>query len=155
MRCKVVSKSENDTFSLGRRIGEVLLGGEILALSGELGSGKTYFTKGIAGGLGIDRDVVVSPTFTIVNEYEGRLKMYHSDFYRIDSCAEFETIGLDESFKEFKAVIVIEWADKLEQLLPDEKLNVSITVQNKNKRIFEFSTKSKKYNHIFNLLKKV
>jgi len=154
MKYKFNSLSESDTISLGTEIGRNLKGGEILALCGELGSGKTYFAKGIAMGIGIDRDEVVSPTFTIVNEYIGRLKMYHSDFYRIDNCLEMETTGLADCFGDESSVIIIEWAGKVESMLPKERLQIFICSTGKNSREFEFADPCKCYGHIIESLKK-
>ena len=153
MKYRFNSLSESDTIRLGREIGKNLRGGEILALCGELGSGKTYFTNGIAMGLGIDRDEVVSPTFTIVNEYIGRLKMYHSDFYRIDNCLEMETTGLADYFGDEDSVIVIEWAGKVESLLPEERLKIFISSTGENSREFEFVDSCSCYGYIIEVLK--
>lgn len=99
---------------LGRRIGSRLRGGEIFAICGPLGSGKTHLIKGIAAGAGArDRENVTSPTFVIVNEYHGRFDLYHIDAYRIGSLAEFEMLGFDD-FCYPQSVVLIEWADKIE-----------------------------------------
>ena len=99
---------------LGRRIGSRLRGGEVFAIRGPLGSGKTHLIKGIAAGAGArDRENVTSPTFVIVNEYHGRFDLYHIDAYRIGSLAEFEMLGFDD-FCYPQSVVLIEWADKIE-----------------------------------------
>lgn len=102
---------------LGRRIGARLRGGEVFAICGPLGSGKTHLIKGIAAGAGAtDRTNVTSPTFVLVNQYAGRFDLYHIDAYRLDSVAEFERLGFDD-FCYPESVVLIEWADKIESAL--------------------------------------
>jgi len=114
MEATVTSRSPQETMELGRRIGSRLKGGEVFAICGPLGSGKTHLIKGIAAGAGArDRENVTSPTFIIVNEYRGRLDIYHIDAYRIESLAEFEMLGFDD-FCYPQSVVLIEWADKIE-----------------------------------------
>ena len=118
MNFDFVSNSDKETIEIGRRIGEQLKGGEVLAICGELGSGKTHLVKGIAAGAGA-RDAakeVNSPTFVIVNEYEGRFDIYHIDAYRLNSAAEFEMLGFDD-FCYPESVVMIEWADKVKGVL--------------------------------------
>jgi len=111
------SNSPEQTIELGRRIGQQLRGGEIIAVCGPLGSGKTHLIKGIAIGAGAKSSKsVTSPTFVIVKEYEGRLDIYHIDAYRLDSVAEFEMLGFDD-FCYSQSVVLIEWADKIESAL--------------------------------------
>ena len=119
---EIISNSPAETIQLGRRIGAAMKGGEIIALIGPLGSGKTHLIKGIAEGAGAtDANHVSSPTFVIVNEYLSTgagLDVYHIDAYRIQSIAEFEMLGFDE-FCQPDSVVVIEWADKVAQPLQD------------------------------------
>ena len=118
MNFDFVSNSDKETIEIGRRIGEQLKGGEVLAICGELGSGKTHLIKGIAAGAGA-RDAakeVNSPTFVIVNEYQGRFDIYHIDAYRINSAAEFEMLGFDD-FCYPESIVMIEWADKVKGVL--------------------------------------
>jgi len=113
----ITSKSPGQTIELGRKIGERLKGGEIVAVCGALGSGKTHLIKGIATGAGAkDSKDVTSPTFVIVKEYGGRLDIYHIDAYRLDSIAEFEMLGFDD-FCYPQSVVLIEWGDKIESAL--------------------------------------
>jgi len=115
----ITSNSVEETMALGRRIGGRLKGGEVFAICGPLGSGKTHLIKGIAAGAGAeDRANVTSPTFVIVNQYHGRFDLYHLDAYRIESLAEFEMLGFDD-FCYPQSVVLIEWADKIERALHD------------------------------------
>jgi tRNA threonylcarbamoyladenosine biosynthesis protein TsaE len=113
----IASDSAERTVELGRGIGRHLKGGEVIAVCGPLGSGKTHLIKGIAAGAGAqDQKQVTSPTFVIVNEYVGRLDIYHVDAYRLNSIAEFEMLGFDD-FCYPQSVVLIEWADKVESAL--------------------------------------
>ena len=115
----ITSRSVEETLALGRRIGDGLRGGEVFAICGPLGSGKTHLIKGIAVGAGAqDRESVTSPTFVIVNQYRGRFDLYHIDAYRIESIAEFEMLGFDD-FCYPQSVVLIEWADKIESAIRD------------------------------------
>ncbi len=116
MNFDIVSHSAEETIELGRRIGEQLRGGEVFAVCGQLGSGKTHLVKGVAAGAGAEERDVNSPTFVIVNEYSGRLDIYHVDAYRLETVAEFENIGFDD-FCYGGSVVLVEWADKFEKIL--------------------------------------
>ena len=124
-----VSAAPEETFSLGERIGKQLVGGEILLLSGALGAGKTIFVKGIAAGLGIDKEDVTSPSFTLVNPHQGRIILYHIDLYRLDSgTSAAHAVDLDELLTNENAVIVIEWAERLgEYRMPDSVWRINIS----------------------------
>lgn len=114
-----------ETFALGRRIGEALLPGTVIALEGDLGVGKTVFTQGVAGGLGIS-EPVNSPTFTIVQIYEGgRLPFYHFDVYRISDVEEMEEIGYEDCFYG-EGVCLVEWANLIQELIPADRCLVRI-----------------------------
>jgi tRNA threonylcarbamoyladenosine biosynthesis protein TsaE len=119
-----VTRSAEETFELGRRIGERLNSRAVFLLSGDLGAGKTVFAKGLAEGLDIDSTDVTSPSFTLINVYEGRLRLYHIDLYRLDegTCPE---LGLEEIMDEGRAVIIIEWAERL-GFVPDGATRVEI-----------------------------
>jgi tRNA threonylcarbamoyladenosine biosynthesis protein TsaE len=105
-----------ETIALGQRLGESLKGGEVIALIGNLGTGKTHLIKGIAHGLGVEADdLVTSPTFVLVNEYfarEGALQVYHIDAYRLESAAEFEALGIEE-YSRPDSIVLVEWADRV------------------------------------------
>jgi tRNA threonylcarbamoyladenosine biosynthesis protein TsaE len=135
MELDITSESPEQTIELGRKIGQQLKGGEIIAVCGPLGSGKTHFIKGIAAGTGAqDRKRVTSPTFVIVNEYKGGLDIYHVDAYRLNSLDEFEMIGFDD-FCYPGSVVLIEWADKIEAALQTmDYIRIEITHAGKTKR---------------------
>lgn len=120
--------SRTATEAFGRIIGRTLAGGETLALSGELGAGKTALVRGIATGLGTPPNHVTSPTFVLIHEYRGRLPLIHMDLYRLRNMADAESIGLQEYFQG-EAVTAIEWADKFPDLLPSDRLE--LTMQHK------------------------
>jgi len=127
--------SPSATQDLGKRIGEKLSPGSIIALTGELGCGKTCFTKGLCAGLGIPKRYVNSPTFTFVSEYKGRLPVFHLDLYRVEGIATGLEIGmLDYLLQAESGVMVIEWAEKVLPLLSDSYLAVSFSVLSLRKR---------------------
>ncbi|MBI3653132.1 MAG: tRNA (adenosine(37)-N6)-threonylcarbamoyltransferase complex ATPase subunit type 1 TsaE [Acidobacteria bacterium] len=109
---EIITQSPEATFAVAQQIGEQLTGGAVFLLRGDLGAGKTVFAKGLAAGLGIDPVDVTSPTFTLVNEYEGRLRLYHIDLYRLEVGACFG-LGLEDLLEEKNAVVLIEWAERL------------------------------------------
>ncbi len=120
------SRSAEETFGLGKSIGERVKPGTIICLDGDLGTGKTVFTKGLAAGLGIT-EPVVSPTFTVVQIYEeGRMPLYHFDVYRIDDPYEMEEIGYRDYFYG-NGVTMIEWSDLIKELIPEEAVRITIT----------------------------
>jgi len=134
VKVEIISVSAQQTMEIARSIGDKLKDGDVLALSGELGSGKTCFTAGLAGGLGVsDQYRITSPTFTLINEYPGRSKLCHFDVYRLNSAAEFEDLGYEEYFCG-GGVVVIEWAEKIAQLLPDDALQIHFEYLDENKR---------------------
>lgn len=122
----IESFGPEDTFALGRKTGERAAPGQVYTLTGDLGTGKTVFSQGLAAGLGI-RDTVNSPTFTILQIYEeGRLPFYHFDVYRIGDISEMEEIGYEDCFYG-EGVSLIEWAELIEELLPEKYISITIT----------------------------
>ena len=119
------TRSPEETYELGRKIGLQARPGQVYTLTGDLGVGKTVFTQGVAAGLGIT-EPVSSPTFTIVQVYEeGRLPFYHFDVYRIGDIEEMEEIGYDDYFFG-KGICLIEWAELIEEILPHDRISITI-----------------------------
>lgn len=142
--------SVEQTTNLGINIGKLLNPGDIICLTGDLGTGKTHITKGIAQGLGID-EYITSPTFTIVNEYDsGRLKLYHFDVYRVSDPDEIYAIGFDDYIFS-DGVSIIEWANYIEEILPKDYLHILIEKdldKGENFRKITLSAYGKKYDYI-------
>jgi tRNA threonylcarbamoyladenosine biosynthesis protein TsaE len=121
----IESNSPEETFRVGKELGERAYAGQVFTLTGDLGVGKTVFTQGLAKGLGID-EAVNSPTFTIVQEYDGgRLPFYHFDVYRIGDIEEMEEVGFDD-YVMGEGVSLIEWADLIREILPDKRTEILI-----------------------------
>jgi len=121
----IETRSPEETFALGKKIGEMARPGEIYTLTGDLGVGKTVFTQGVAAGIGIT-EPVSSPTFTIIQEYDsGRLPFYHFDVYRIGDIEEMDEIGYDDYFFG-QGICLIEWANLIEEILPENRREIVI-----------------------------
>ena len=120
------SKNAEETESLGIRLGNSLKKGDVISLRGSLGAGKTVLAKGIAKALDIE-EAIVSPTFTIVQEYNGSMKMYHMDLYRLSGEDEFESMG-GEEFLYPDGITLVEWSEKIESMLPDNTIYVEIGI---------------------------
>lgn len=122
----IKTNSTEETEALGRKIGNALKKGDVVSLRGSLGAGKTVIAKGIARSLGID-EAIVSPTFTLVQEYDGREKLYHLDIYRLSGEDEFESMG-GEEFLYPDGISLIEWSEKIDSMLPDGTIYIDITI---------------------------
>ena len=135
VRQTCITNSPEQTFELGRKLGEKLKGGEIILLHGDLGAGKTLFTKGLAQGLGVeDPSLVVSPSFTLVNIYKARLDIVHGDLYRLDADAVYE-LGL-EDYMDQEHVLIIEWAEKAGDFFTGDVLDINIEHIGESSRAF-------------------
>ena len=122
------TSSDEETINLGLRLGTLLNEGAIVALAGDLGSGKTWFTKGVAMGLEVSSDTVItSPSFSLMNEYQGRHALFHIDVYRLENVSDFLDAGLDEYFYG-NGVTVMEWADRWPEVLPERSLKVQFVI---------------------------
>lgn len=121
---RVVTRSTDETLALARSVGELLRPGDVVSLAGDLGTGKTVFARGVARALGVD-EPVVSPTFTIVREYEGRVPVVHVDVYRIETFQELHDLGFEEVVRD-DAVTLVEWGDVVDGMLPGERLDVRL-----------------------------
>jgi tRNA threonylcarbamoyladenosine biosynthesis protein TsaE len=123
-----VAKSEKETVRLGRFLGQCLKNRDFVALVGELGSGKTWFAKGLALGLDVSPGTVItSPSFALMNEYQGRIPLFHMDAYRLEELSAFLSAGLEEYFYE-EGVVAMEWADRWPEILPGPRVTVSIEI---------------------------
>lgn len=143
MRIELESESPSETIVLGRKVGKCLRGGEIVLLSGDLGTGKTLFTKGIAGSLGIDPDEIVSPSFVIMNQYEGEVVLFHFDLYRIGETSNKYFPEIDDCLD--RGIIIVEWAQFLDSSyfnLP-KAIAISFEYQNNDKRLILINTSLK------------
>ncbi len=136
---KVKIKNEKETIELGQKLGKLLKPNTVITLKGQLGAGKTTFTKGIALGLGIKK-IIKSPTFTIVREYIGQPNLYHIDAYRLEGIEE--DIGFDEYFYS-NAVAVVEWSEYIRDFLPNDLIEIEIIYLSENEREFVFKASSK------------
>ncbi len=136
----LLSKSPEETFRIGKILAENLTAGDVVALTGELGAGKTCLTQGIASGLGVPENyVVTSPTFTLINEYPGsKAILYHIDVYRLSGYRDLAEMGCEE-YLYGRGVAVVEWAEKVLDALPDDALFVVITYLDENRRRIEIS----------------
>ncbi|MDR1773515.1 MAG: tRNA (adenosine(37)-N6)-threonylcarbamoyltransferase complex ATPase subunit type 1 TsaE [Clostridioides sp.] len=141
---------EFETKKIGYKLGQLAFEGCIICLIGDLGAGKTTLTKSIAQALEINENIT-SPTFNIVNEYEGRLKLYHFDVYRIGSSEEMYDIGYDEYINS-QGVCIIEWANLIEDILPDEYLNIEMKYTLNGRKML-ITPKGEKYEQICNELR--
>lgn len=137
--------NQNQTEKLGEALGKLLKAGDFLAMTGDLGAGKTAFTRGIARGLGIHEDIT-SPTFTIINQYEAPVPLAHMDAYRLKTPEELENAGFYDYMEDF--VVVLEWADRVEELLPGDVLWIYFTVLDENRRTIEFQSQTSHYDNI-------
>lgn len=139
----VITHSAQETFDLAFNLGQSLQSPAVFFLEGDLGAGKTVFAKGLICGLGCaDPDDVTSPSFTLVNEYDLRFKVYHIDLYRLEGAEDLGTLGLEEILDE-PAVILVEWAEKLEDDFPNPILLVKIDDMGEENRRIQFGLKQK------------
>lgn len=121
---RIVLKGLKETEEFGEKLGSILKPGDIISLTGDLGAGKTTLTKSIGKGLGVE-DYITSPTFTLINEYKGRLNLYHFDVYRLEGPIDLYDLGFEEYIYS-NGVSIIEWGDKIEEILPEERINIQI-----------------------------
>ncbi len=142
MEYKIVTKSVIETMEIAQNIESEKFPNMVICLDGELGSGKTVFTKGIANALGIT-DVITSPTFTIIKEYlNGEMPLYHMDVYRLDG--NTDGVGIEEYFTK-DGIVVIEWADTIRDILPSERLDIKIKVSGEDSRTLIIEPHGKQY----------
>lgn len=138
----IISESEEDTDLFGQKIGEIVEPGQVILLAGELGAGKTLMTQGICKGLGVDEDVT-SPTYRLINEYEGDLPVYHMDLYRLDDVEDLYELGFEE-YVERDGVIIVEWPDLAYDLLPPDFVYIKIYITGDNQREINLEAEGEK-----------
>ena len=141
---KITTHNDNETIEVAQNLESEKFPNMIICLDGELGSGKTVFTKGIANALGI-QESITSPTFTIIKEYEGELPLYHMDVYRLDG--NTDGVGIEEYFTK-GGVVVIEWSDTIKDILPEERLHIKFKVVDENKRVLKLTPYGQKYEEL-------
>lgn len=148
----VITSSPEQTWRIGQILGARLGPGDTVCLYGDLGAGKTSISYGIALGLEVKEQYITSPTFTFVNEYQGRVPFYHIDLYRLTSVEELENIGFEE-YIESDGVTVIEWAERAEDELPEESLSVYLNYVNESSREIGFVGEGERYQKLVEELK--
>lgn len=122
---KIILRNKKDTEEFGIKLGKILKGGDIISLTGDLGAGKTTLTQSIGKGLGI-KDYITSPTFTLINQYKGRVDVYHFDVYRLDDVDSLYDLGFEEYFYSDDGVTIVEWGNKIRDFLPSYTINIHI-----------------------------
>ena len=149
----ITTESDQGTIRVGQEIGRLLMEGDVVGLVGELGSGKTRLTKGIALGLGVNpKTIVSSPSFTLVNEYQGRAALYHMDVYRLGSLDEVLSAGIEETVHT-GGVVVLEWADRWPEILPEHTVTVELLIVDEHRRVLTLSGRHPRANEIIAQLK--
>jgi tRNA threonylcarbamoyladenosine biosynthesis protein TsaE len=145
---KIISRSEKETLATGKVIARYLRKGDILCLFGQLGSGKTVLTKGIAQGMGITKSKVISPSFVLIRQYaSGGLPLYHFDLYRLEAGRNIIMLGYEE-YLYGEGVSVIEWAQRLGALLPAEHLKIELRIHGRDQRCITLSGRGKHYREL-------
>jgi tRNA threonylcarbamoyladenosine biosynthesis protein TsaE len=148
----VITSSPEKTWRIGQILGKLLNAGDTICLYGDLGAGKTNFAYGIAQGLDVREQYITSPTFTFVNEYQGRVPLYHLDLYRLRDPDELESIGFEE-YIESDGATVIEWAERAEDELPEERLSVYLAYVDEQCREIGFVGEGERYERLVEVLK--
>ncbi len=150
-KSELISRSPEQTQELGRHLGELAQAGDVFLLTGNLGSGKTCLTQGIAWGLGV-KEYAFSPSFVLIREYSGRLPLYHIDFYRLDRIEEIAALGL-EDYLSGKGVCVVEWADKGMSLMPRERLLIDLSYLSDTERSIHLKPTGSRYTRLTAVMK--
>jgi len=153
MNLTIITKNPEETKNLGKEISKIIKPGDLLAFYGELGAGKTCFIQGISLGLEV-KDYVTSPSFTIINEYQGKIPIYHFDLFRFDNAEEILELGYEEYFYG-EGLIVIEWAEKIEQFLPKEHLKIDIKFKDCYERTISFISQGDRFDKFLKELSKI
>lgn len=143
---EITTMGPEDTKHLGHLLGKMAQPGDMFCLNGDLGAGKTHLSQGIATGLGVEEHVT-SPTFTLINEYQGRLPLYHMDVYRLGGAEDMEDLGYEEYFYG-DGVSLVEWANVVAEVLPTERLDIEILTIDTNERLIKFIPRGKRYHKV-------
>lgn len=145
MEYKITTRDERETIQIAQNLESEKFENMIICLDGDLGSGKTIFTKGFAQALGIEENIT-SPTFNIIKEYlNGEMPLYHMDVYRLDG--KIDGVGIEDYFKK-DGVVIIEWADTIQSYLPEERLDIKFKVIDENTRLIIFKPRGQKYEEV-------
>ena len=145
MEYRITTHSEKETIELAQNFESEKFPNMIICLNGELGSGKTMFTKGIANGLGIE-ETITSPTFTIIKEYlDGEMPLYHMDVYRLDGYSS--EVGIEDYYNK-DGIVVIEWANTIKDILPEERLDIKFKIIDENNRLLIITPYGEKYEEL-------
>ena len=151
---QTTTRSAEETQNLGQKLGKNIQPGTVLALYGDLGSGKTVFVQGLGAGLNVPEDYyITSPTYTLINEYPGRIKLLHVDLYRIDNPGEMEDTGLDDVFGN-NAVAAVEWADRLGDDLPKDHIKIQFEIHGTESRKIKFSAYGQRGVNLLKIIEK-
>jgi len=153
MNLTIITKSPEETKNLGKEVSKLTKPGDLLAFYGELGAGKTCFIQGISQGLKV-KDYVTSPSFTIINEYQGKIPIYHFDLFRLNNAEEILEFSYEEYFYG-EGLTVIEWAEKIEQLLPKEHLEIEIKFKDRYQRTISFIPQGDRFNKFLEELNRI
>ena len=129
---KIITSSPEETKKLGEKIAQSFYPGQVVAMFGPLGSGKTCLTQGICSGLGV-KDFVVSPSFVLINEYQGKYKVYHIDLFRLEKLSEIINLGYEEYFYG-DGICIVEWAEKASALLPEKRMDIHLKILSESER---------------------
>ena len=144
----ITTNSPEETIGFGVKMGNILGRGDVVSLQGDLGSGKTTIIKGIARGAGVSgNEHVSSPSFVLVKEYKGRLPVYHVDLYRLEGLKELDTIGFEE-YMDADGIVLIEWGQKAQGLLPEEYLQLDLSIEGERKRKIKISAKGSRFKEL-------
>ena len=148
--------SVRQTQEFARALGAAVKSDDFIILTGELGAGKTYFTQGLAEGLGVAA-AVTSPTYTIINIYQGRIPLYHFDFYRLNQSEELEAVGYEDYFFDSGGVVIAEWGDKFPALLPNGYLTIDFhrLIDNEEARKLEVSSRGRRAEELIEKIKTI
>jgi tRNA threonylcarbamoyladenosine biosynthesis protein TsaE len=151
---QTISGSVDETQKLGKVIGTTLSAGTVLALTGDLGSGKTSFVQGLAEGLEVPTDYyITSPSYTLINEYPGRFTLFHVDLYRITDTVDIEDIGLYEILDDDAAVAAVEWADRIEPKLLPDSISIHFEITGDNTRNIRINAEKVEYIYLLEKLR--